>query len=175
VHQRKKLRQRAERHSETAVRAKFCKNWRRRVPGVDFGNCRQMAGALNGLLVRARIGGAFLLAVMAAACSTTLEETTGSLYVAPGKFVLLKCPDIAARSIADSKREKELVSLMDRANQDPTGPVVNTLIYSTDLNTVRADLAELRRTAAEKNCNNEVTAAPQPTASQPLLNSNSSR
>jgi hypothetical protein len=140
-----------------------------------------MAEAQNGLPVRARIGAAFLLAAMAAACSTTLEETTGSLYVAPGKFVLLKCRDIVARSIADSKREKELISLMDRANQDPAGPVVNTLIYSTDLSTVRAELTELRKTAAEKNCNNEVTAAQQPTvtqpptASQPRSNSNSAR
>lgn len=116
--------------------------------------------------MRVRICGAFLLAVLGSACSTTFDQV-GSLYVAPGKFVLLRCPDIAARSIADSNREKELVSLMDRANQDPVGPVINTLIYSTDLSTVRAELAELRKTAEEKNCDNVVAAAKQPTSSVP--------
>ena len=104
-----------------------------------------------------------ILASTVAACSTTLEDA-GNLYLAPGKFDFLKCPDLAKRSMEASAREKELTSLMDRANQDPAGPIVNALVYSTDLNTVRAELAQLRKTAAEKNCDNMVTAInPKPT------------
>jgi hypothetical protein len=109
----------------------------------------------------AKFCGAFLLAGSLAACSTAMEDV-GGLYVAPGKFDLLKCPDLARRSMQASAREKELTSLMDRANQDTAGPLVNALVYSTDLNTVRAELAMLRKTAAEKNCDNLVTETPDP-------------
>jgi hypothetical protein len=109
----------------------------------------------------AKFCGAFLLASTVAACSTTLEDM-GGLYVAPGKFDLLKCPDLARRSMQASAREQQLTSLMDRANQDAAGPVVNALVYSTDLSTVRAELALLRKTAAEKNCDNLVTETPEP-------------
>jgi hypothetical protein len=106
---------------------------------------------------------ALLLASTLAACSATLDDP-GSLYVAPGKFDFLRCPDLAQRSMRASTREKELTSLMDRANQDPAGPLVNALVYSTDLNTVRAELAMLRKTAAEKKCDNLVTNIPEPSA-----------
>jgi hypothetical protein len=107
--------------------------------------------------------GLLLLAGTLAACAATLDDV-GGLYVAPGKFDLLKCPDLAKRSIAASNREKQLISLMDRANQDAAGPVVNALVYSNDLNTVRAELALLRKTTAEKHCDNLATHADQPKA-----------
>jgi hypothetical protein len=140
------------------MRVRFCK-------GLEFRN-RRWPIERRLASERVKIGGAFLLAVMASACSTTFEQV-GSLYVAPGKFILLRCPDLAAKSIAASNREKELISLMDRANQDPAGPVINTLIYSTDLSAVRAELAELKKTAEEKDCNNVVAAAKQSTVSVP--------
>jgi hypothetical protein len=114
------------------------------------------AAATQGLEMLAKFCGVLVLAGAVGACSATLEDA-GGIYVAPGKFDLLKCPDLAKRSMDASAREKKLISLMDRANQDATGPVVNALVYSTDLNTVRAELALLRKTAAEKNCDNLVT------------------
>jgi hypothetical protein len=147
---------------ECVMRVQFCKGLASE-KSAEFRKGRPLVERRT-VSVPVKIGGAFVVAVMASACSTTFDQV-GSLYVAPGKFALLKCPDIAARSIADSNREKELTSLMDRANQDTAGPVINTLIYSTDLSTVRAELGELRKTAEEKNCNNPVTAAKQPTAS----------
>ena len=112
--------------------------------------------------------GVILLTGALAACAGTLDDA-GGLYMTPGKFDLLKCPDLANRSTVASSREKQLISLMDRANQDTAGPVVNALVYSNDLNTVRAELALLRKTAAEKHCDNLVTQADQPRgASQPI-------
>jgi hypothetical protein len=107
--------------------------------------------------------GVLLLVGALAACTATLDDV-GGLYVAPGKFDLLKCPDLAKRSTVASNREKQLISLMDRANQDVAGPVVNAMVYSNDLNTVRAELALLRKTAAEKHCDNLVTQVDQPKA-----------
>jgi len=108
-----------------------------------------------------RICGVVLLAGTIGACSATLEDA-GGIYVSPGKYEFLKCPDLAQRSMAASAREKELTSLMERANQDTAGPLVNAMVYSTDLSTVRAELALLRKTAAEKNCDNLVTAVQEP-------------
>jgi hypothetical protein len=94
--------------------------------------------------------GLLLVASTVAACAL---DQFGSLYVAPGKYDTLKCPDLNKFSIDLSQREKELTSLMDRANQDVAGPVVNTLTYSTDLESVRANLAMVKKAAAEKDCN----------------------
>ena len=105
-----------------------------------------------------------LLAGVLAACSSTFESL-GDPMIAPGKFDLLKCPDLARRSVLASQREKELMSLMDRANQDAVGPVVNTMVYAPDLASVRAELELLRKTAAEKNCDNLVADVPAPNAS----------
>jgi hypothetical protein len=101
--------------------------------------------------MRISVVGALCLAL--AGCSTSLEDV-GSLYVAPGKFDFLECPDLAKRSVAASQREQELTSLMDRANQGTGGPVVNALVYSEELKTVRAELMLLHKTANEKKCTN---------------------
>ena len=92
------------------------------------------------------------------ACSTGGPEM-GSFWVEPGKYQFLKCPDLASRWIGDSSREKELLSLMERADQEAVGPVVNVLVYRSDLEQVRADMALLQRTAREKGCENLVQPA----------------
>ncbi len=98
-------------------------------------------------------------ALALAGCSTGLDSVhTGSFFVQPGKYQFLKCPDLAQRSVAGSNREKELVGLMERANQEAAGPVVNAMVYSADLHQVRADLEELQATMREKGCNSLVPA-----------------
>ena len=92
------------------------------------------------------------------ACSSPSVEKVYStdFWVQPGKYDFLKCPDLAQRSMADSVREKELVSLMERANQEAIGPFINVTVYASDLEQVRADLALLQQTAREKGCDNLV-------------------
>jgi hypothetical protein len=58
--------------------------------------------------------------------------------------------------VAGSNREKELVGLMERANQGTAGPVVNAMVYSADLRQVRADLEEVHATMREKGCDSLV-------------------
>ncbi|HVY57418.1 MAG TPA: hypothetical protein VHA77_06165 [Xanthobacteraceae bacterium] len=100
-----------------------------------------------------RIGTMAALCLVLAGCSTGFEDI-GSLYVAPGKFDYLDCASIAQRSEAASKREQELTSLMERAKQGTGGSLVNALVYSDELKTVRAELLLLHKTSAEKKCTN---------------------
>lgn len=88
------------------------------------------------------------------ACTTGVY--TGGFWVQPGKYDFLKCPDLARITLADSAREKELVSLMERADKEAAGPLVNLMVYRSDLEQVRADLALLQETARQKGCDNLV-------------------
>lgn len=81
---------------------------------------------------------------------------SSGFWVQPGKYDFLKCPQIAQQSVAKSAREKELLSLMERANQSAAGPVVNFMVYDSDLQQVRGELALLKQTAREKGCDNLV-------------------
>ena len=89
------------------------------------------------------------------ACSTG-QFNTGNFWIQPGKYDFLKCPDLANRWIADSNQEKQLLSLMERADQEAVGPVVNLMVYRGDLEQVRADMALVQQTAREKGCENLV-------------------
>lgn len=96
-------------------------------------------------------------ALALAGCAHGLEDVYSTdFWVEPGKYDFLKCPDLARRSLSASAHEKELVSLMERANQSAAGPVVNLMVYDADLKQTRAQLALLERTAREKGCNNLV-------------------
>lgn len=88
-----------------------------------------------------------------AGCAGGVDSVSStSFWVQPGKYDFLKCPDLAKQSMAESTREKELVSLMERANQSSAGPVVNFMVYDADLKQVRANLALLQKTSREKGC-----------------------
>jgi hypothetical protein len=91
-----------------------------------------------------------LIGFALADCSTRFE--LDSLYVTPGKYDYLRCPDIVARIRGSQARQRDLADVMQRASQDAAGPVVNALVYSTDLAQARADEKELRATAQEKKC-----------------------
>ncbi len=92
---------------------------------------------------------AVCLGILTSGCSISLED---SIYGAPGKFDLLDCPSLANRAKATAARETELTELMSRATETTSGPVVNALVYQDELNTVRAELEALRKTADDKRC-----------------------
>jgi hypothetical protein len=95
-------------------------------------------------------------AAMALGGCTSDALHTGGFWVQPGKYDFLKCPDLARITLSNSNREKELVSLMERADKDAAGPFVNLMVYRSDLEQVRADLALLQETARQKGCDNLV-------------------
>ena len=99
--------------------------------------------------------GVGLAAMALSACAADKVYTTG-FWVQPGKYDFLKCPDLAKLTLTNSNREKELVSLMERADKEAAGPFVNLMVYRSDLEQVRADLALLQETARQKGCDNLV-------------------
>jgi hypothetical protein len=92
---------------------------------------------------------AVCLALLTSGCSIALDE---SIYAAPGKFDFLDCSSLAQRAQKASAREAELSGLMNRAAEGAGGQVVNALVYQDELNTVRAELRALRKTADDKHC-----------------------
>jgi hypothetical protein len=94
------------------------------------------------------------VALALGACTTGVY--TGGFWSQPGKYDFLKCPDLARITLSDSTREKDLMSLMERADKDAAGPFINLMVYRSDLEQVRADLALLQETARQKGCDNLV-------------------
>ena len=92
---------------------------------------------------------AMCLAMLTSGCSFSLDD---SIYAAPGKFDFLDCASIAERAKKASAREAELTQLMTRASEGAGGQVVNAIVYQDELNTVRAELTALRKTADDKRC-----------------------
>jgi len=102
---------------------------------------------------------------LAGCASTAVDKVyTGGFWVEPGKFEFLKCPDLGRTSVSLSTREQELMSLMARADQEAAGPVINLMVYRSDLELVRAQLAEVQKTEREKNCENLIAPSPTPSA-----------
>jgi hypothetical protein len=99
------------------------------------------------------IAGTILMALLSG-CAGSFESGSQSFFVQPGKFDLIPCSDIAARINSSSAREKELASLIERANQGAGGQVISAMVYGADMEQVRADLRLLQQTARDKNCNN---------------------
>ncbi len=88
-----------------------------------------------------------------AGCAGSLDSTKQGLFAQPGKFRFLPCKDLTARAAANLQRERELTSLIERANQGTGGSVISATVYGPDLEQVRADARELQQTMADKNCN----------------------
>jgi hypothetical protein len=93
-----------------------------------------------------------LVAITAGGCSIALDETSGPFSAAPGKYDLLDCAGIADRTKDANTREAELSGLIERANREPAGVVVGTLVYRDELNQVRANQQALRKAADDKRC-----------------------
>jgi len=105
---------------------------------------------------------AVLVAAALAGCST-IADTMGDPYIAPGKFQFLRCDDIGKRLVTAQAREQELHALMDRAGGDTGGATISWFVYQPDLRGVEAELRALRIAAGEKRCADGV-AKPAPDA-----------
>jgi len=111
---------------------------------------RAPGGTLAAALVCAALGG----------CAGGLQSVyTTDIWVEPGKYEFLKCPDLARRSVDLSDAEKKLVSQMERANQDVAGPLINLAVYRAQLEQIRANIELVQRTAREKGCSSMVPPA----------------
>jgi hypothetical protein len=94
---------------------------------------------------------AVLLAAALGGCATAYE-VAGDPFVSPGKFVYLRCEDIAKRVAEAETRDRDLRALMNKAGNGVGGSTVNFFVYAPDLDGVEAELRLLHRTAGEKRC-----------------------
>ena len=95
---------------------------------------------------------AVALAAVLGACGTISDQTSASSFVSPGKYNIYTCSDIDTRVLVVRKRQTELEQLMARASQSAGGEIINALSYRTEYLETRDDLAELKKTAADKQC-----------------------
>jgi len=93
-----------------------------------------------------------------AGCASA-ANVVGDPLVAPAKFQYLRCDDIGKRLVNSQARERELRTLMDRANTGTGGGAVNALVYGPDLHTVQSELRQLHQAAIDKRCSNDVVKA----------------
>lgn len=108
---------------------------------------------------------AALLAAALAACAMS-DDKVGSYLVSPGKYTLYSCPEIAQATKDKLDRERELQMLMAKAGQGADGRFVSSIAYRPEYLSVNAELIELRKATAEKNC-----APPPATPAPPPANS----
>jgi hypothetical protein len=98
-------------------------------------------------------------ALLLAGCSAAGDRPERAL-VAPGKYVLYDCAQLAHAEARFVERDKELTRLTARAKEGPAGGLISTMVYDPDLYSNRGELADVRREQAAKNCQPAQRAGP---------------
>lgn len=98
---------------------------------------------------------ALLAAGLLAGCavqSGASDDKMARFLVAPGKFVLYDCAQLAQQSATTGAREKELEALIAKAGPGSDGRLVSSIAYRPEYLEVHGEMNELRNAAAAKNC-----------------------
>lgn len=85
------------------------------------------------------------------ACSS-IDSTPFTIFADPGKYQYFSCEQIATVTKTMSARQRELKTLMDKAEQSAGGVVASVLAYRADYVTATEELKVLAATARDKNC-----------------------
>ena len=96
-----------------------------------------------------------MLAATLSACTPpggNADDGMARFFVAPDKYVIFNCDQLAIRATVVAARQKELQALMAQAENGSDGRLVSALAYRPEYVTLRGDMIELRQTAAAKNC-----------------------
>jgi hypothetical protein len=91
------------------------------------------------------------LALALAGCAVS-DDQAARFLVAPDKYVLYNCDEIAREAQTTAAREQELQQLIAKADVDASGHLVSTVAYRTDYLTARGEINELRAAAIAKHC-----------------------
>jgi hypothetical protein len=103
---------------------------------------------------------AIVIAAASVAGCTAAGEHPERAFVAPGKYVLYDCPQLARSEATFAARDKELTRLMARAKQGPGGGLISTMVYDPDYYSNLGELRDVQREQASKNCQSGRPAAP---------------
>lgn len=93
---------------------------------------------------------AALAALMLSGCAS--DESASRFLVAPDKYVLYSCPEIATESQANLTRQRELEMLMAKAGPDSGGQIASAMAYRPEYLQLRGQMEQMRKAAADKNC-----------------------
>jgi hypothetical protein len=101
------------------------------------------------------LAAAAVLAAALAGCGSqggTADDRLGRFLVAPDKFSLYNCPELAEKAETTAARERELQALIARAGEGSGGRMVSAVAYRPEYLTVHGEMNELRAAAAAKKC-----------------------
>lgn len=94
-----------------------------------------------------RVGAAVAICATLSACSNVED-----LFVAPGKYAIYNCDELATAGRAAAAREHELKALMSKAEKGSGGTVVNALAYRSEYLETQGQLKQLEQMALDKRC-----------------------
>ena len=90
-----------------------------------------------------------LAATTGAACA---QDRVEQFFVAPGKYILYDCAQLAADEVRFIERDKELKRLIARAKEGPAGGLISTFVYDPDYYSNLGELHDVQREQRVKNC-----------------------
>jgi hypothetical protein len=92
---------------------------------------------------------ALLLAALVAGCA---GDTAEQLFVRPGGFDYLSCPELVAAQQSAAKREQELKVLIDRAEKESIGVLIAAASYRSDYLRAQGEQKNVAEVIRQKNC-----------------------
>jgi hypothetical protein len=93
-----------------------------------------------------------LAALMLTACAGGNDDVAARFLVAPGKFALYNCKQIAQAASDNMARQHVLEALMLKAGSDSGGQLVSAVTYRPEYLTLHGEMDDLRQTAVDKKC-----------------------
>jgi hypothetical protein len=116
--------------------------------------CNAHQGGIGRVLVR-RLPALTIVAVLATSlsgCGSQGERTLAGSFTSPGKYNIYTCDDIERIIVPYRARVVELEQLMARSSQGAGGEFVNMIAYRGEYAQYRADIAEMLKAKADKQC-----------------------
>ena len=92
-----------------------------------------------------------LAALTLAACAGN-DDQAARFLVAPGRYALFNCEQLAQEAAVKVTRQHELEGLMAQTGTGSAGQLVSAVTYRPEYLTLRGELEDMRQTAAEKKC-----------------------
>jgi hypothetical protein len=92
-----------------------------------------------------------IIATALAGCAVS-DDSAGRFLVAPDRYVLYNCTQLAKAALATRSRQRKLEMLMAKAETDSVGVLVSSGAYRPEYAQLRGVMNEIQKTAVDKNC-----------------------
>jgi hypothetical protein len=92
-----------------------------------------------------------IVATALAGCAVS-DDSAGRFMVAPDRYVLYNCTQLAKAAQATRSRQRKLEMLMAKAETDSVGVLVSSGAYRPEYAQLRGMMNEIQKTAVDKNC-----------------------